>query len=168
MPEEFPMQELLLDLRNTIQEYEERLLAITDQEARESRHTGEWTPKEIVGHLIDSAANNHTRFVRAQLEQDLVFPTYAQEEWVRAGHYNDESWYHLVQLWKRYNLHIIHLISHIPQETLQRPRARHNLDQIGWQRVSADQPTTLDYLIRDYVGHLKDHLRQIVAQRENL
>ena len=27
-----------------------------------------WSPKEIIGHLIDSATNNHQRFVRVQFE----------------------------------------------------------------------------------------------------
>jgi hypothetical protein len=27
-----------------------------------------WSKKEILGHLIDSAANNHQRFIRAQYE----------------------------------------------------------------------------------------------------
>jgi hypothetical protein len=42
------------------------LRAMNESRAREPRAAGKWTPKQIIGHLIDSAANNHQRFVRAQ------------------------------------------------------------------------------------------------------
>jgi hypothetical protein len=38
---------------------------------------GEWSVKEIVGHLVDSASNNHQRFVRLQVADGLVFPDYS-------------------------------------------------------------------------------------------
>jgi hypothetical protein len=31
-----------------------------------------WSQKEIIGHLIDSATNNHHRFVRGQFEDSPV------------------------------------------------------------------------------------------------
>jgi hypothetical protein len=46
-------------------------------------------------------------------------------------------------------------------QALVRPRARHNLDSLAWQPVHAEQPATLEYFMRDYVGHLKHHLSQI-------
>lgn len=155
------IDQVLASLKEAVDEYERRLLAISEWDAEASRGKGEWTRKEILGHLIDSASNNHGRFIRAQFSDDLVFPGYAQEDWVKVEHYNEEAWRQLVQLWKRLNLHLIHVIAFIPREVLTRPRARHNLDQIGWRKVSADQPVTLEYLVEDYAEHMKDHLREI-------
>ena len=69
------MREWISDFRNTIESSSERLQAINESEA--SRQNGaEWSAKETPGHLIDSAANNHARFVSAQMKDDLVFPGY--------------------------------------------------------------------------------------------
>jgi len=76
---------------------------------------------------------------------------------------SDELWPALVGLWRDYNLHLAHIIAAIPDETLRRPRAGHSLDRIAWQTVPADQPAMLEYLIGDYIGHLQDHVRQILA-----
>jgi hypothetical protein len=99
--------------------------------------------------------------VRAQFTDDLVFSGYEQEEWVRAQRYNEESWSQLVELWKHYNLHLLHVMAAAPEEKLKQPRTRHSLDKIAWQLVDAQQPATLEYLMIDYIGHLKNHLRQI-------
>ena len=155
------MKDVLEDFRRTIDEAAARLHALDEAEARTARGAGAWTPKEIVGHLIDSAANNHGRFVRAQFTDDLDFPGYEQEEWVRAQRYNEEPWPPLVELWKNYNLHLLHVMACAPEDALKRPRARHTLDRIASQKVDADQPATLEYLMRDYIEHLKSHLGQI-------
>jgi hypothetical protein len=120
-----------------------------------------WSPKEVIGHLIDSAANNHQRFVRAQLNDELSFLGYEQEDWVRVQGYNQEPWQQLVQLWKHYNLHLLHVMSLVPEQTRTKPRTTHNLDQIAWKTVAAKNPVTLEYFMRDYVAHMKNHLRQI-------
>jgi hypothetical protein len=80
---------------------------------------------------------------------------------VRVQGYAEESWPLLVHLWRAYNLHLAHMVARIPEETLKKPRAEHNLDVIGWQTVSPTQSVTLEYFIRDYIGHLKNHLRQV-------
>jgi hypothetical protein len=154
-------QDVLEDFRQTIETSAARLHDLSDAEARGARGADSWTPKEIVGHLIDSASNNHGRFVRAQFTDDLVFPGYEQEEWVRAQRYNEESWPLLVELWKHYNLHLLHVMAAASVEKLKQPRARHSLDKIAWQLVNPQQPATLEYLMTDYIGHLKSHLRQI-------
>jgi hypothetical protein len=48
----------------------------------------------------------------------------------------------------------------VDQEGLTRQRVRHNLHELAWQTVPASEPATLDYFMRDYVGHLKHHLAQ--------
>ena len=61
-----------------------RLETICDADAALPRAPGKWSRKEIIGHLIDSASNNHDRFVRAQFTDDLVCDSYDQDAWVRA------------------------------------------------------------------------------------
>jgi len=155
------MQSFLDDFRATIETAEKRLLTISEPQSQISRAEGKWSPKEIIGHLIDSAANNHQRFVRAQFNDELAFCGYEQEDWVRVQGYNQEPWQQLVQLWKHYNLHLLHLMSLVPEQTRTKPRATHNLDQIAWKTVARTETVTLDYFMRDYVTHLKNHLRQI-------
>jgi hypothetical protein len=155
------MHDVLDEFRRTIESASERLLLISDAESVKPRSEDKWSIKEIIGHLIDSAANNHQRFVRAQFTEDLIFPSYDQEAWVRVQRYKEEPWPLLIQLWKSYNLHLLHVMSSIPEETRTRIRSTHNLNRIAWKVVSENEPATLDYFMRDYIGHLKNHLKQI-------
>lgn len=152
---------VLEDMRSTIEDASVRLLSITELESEARRQTGKWSAKEILGHLIDSAANNHARFVTAQLKDDLVFDGYDQEAWVETERYHQSSWLALVTLWKFYNLHLLHVVSSIPEDKLRQPRRKHSLNSIAWKIVDEGEPTTLEYLIRDYVDHMKHHLQQI-------
>lgn len=157
------MKDVLEDFRQTVETSAERLLLIPEEQTQRPVSEGKWSAKEIIGHLIDSAANNHLRFVRAQLTDALVFQGYEQEAWVRVQRYNEESWSLLVQLWKTYNLHLLHVMSSAPEHARTHARTRHNLHQIAWKTVGESQPVTLEYFMRDYIGHLKNHLRQVLA-----
>lgn len=156
------MQSFLDDFRETIESAEKRLLSISEAQSQTPPSPGKWSAKEIIGHLIDSAANNHQRFVRAQLTDELVFSGYQQEDWVRVQAYNQEPWQQLVQLWKHYNLHLMHVMSVVPEQARTVPRSTHNLDQIAWKTIAKNETVTLDYFMRDYVAHLKIHLAQIL------
>ena len=149
------------DLRTTVTDAAASLAAVSEAVAAERPAPDKWSPKEIIGHLVDSAANNHQRFVRAQLQDDLVFPGYAQDEWVAAQCYQDAPWQSLLILWREYNLHIARVIEAMPADVRLRERMRHNLHELAWHAVPVDQPATLDYFMRDYVAHLHHHLRQI-------
>ena len=138
-----------------------RMRDITDAAASERPAPGKWSRKEIVGHLIDSAANNQTRFVRAQLQDDLIFPGYDQDAWVRAQRYNEQPWREIVETWRTYNRHVAVIMRATPEHEANRPRARHNLQDIGFQPLPAGAAATLDFLMRDYVVHLQHHLRQV-------
>ncbi len=155
------MKDVADDLRRTVKRAAERLAAIPAEQATRPVAPGKWSPKEIVGHLVDSASNNHGRFVRAQLTDDLDFPGYDQEAWVRAQDYAAADWVSLVSLWSAYNTHIAHIIDRIPENTATRQRARHNLDEIAWKTVPKSETVTLEYFVRDYVAHLNHHLAQI-------
>jgi DinB family protein len=155
--------EIAQALRTVVEEARPRLARIDEAASAREPAPGKWSPREIIGHLIDSAQNNHGRFVRAQLSDDLVFAGYAQTDWVRLQRYNKREWSALVDLWAAYNIHLAHVIAHIPAEIAERPRVKHNLHELAWQAVPADSPATLAYFMADYIGHLEHHLRQIWA-----
>ena len=157
------MAEFLNSFRQTIELGAASLLEIPEKQSEVPRSEEKWSPKEIIGHLIDSAANNHQRFVRAQFTDELIFSGYEQEGWVRVQNYQGESWPELVELWKLYNQHILHLVSHIPEETRTKLRRKHNLHQIASDTISENEPATLDFFIRDYLDHMKKHLGQILG-----
>jgi hypothetical protein len=153
-------QEFLRDFEETIRNAAVRMQEISAEESAKSTN-GEWSRREILGHLVDSATNNHQRFVRAQFKDDLVFPGYEQEQWVNSQKYNDEPWPDLIALWRAYNLHLLHVVSVIPENVLTQDRDKHSLDQIAFKAVDQSTSATLEYLIRDYLDHLKHHLDQI-------
>src|SRR2546423_6414089 len=157
------MDEFLNAFHQTIELGAARLLEIPEKQSAIPRSEDKWSPKEIIGHLIDSASNNHQRFVRAQFTDELIFAGYEQEGWVRVQNYQGEGWTELVQLWKLYNQHIIHLVSLIPEETRTKLRNKHNLHQIASDTISENEPVTLDFFIRDYLDHMKKHLEQILG-----
>ena len=151
------------ELRVAISEALPWLVAVPEPESRRRPRPGGWSPREIVGHLIDSASNNHGRFVRGALEESLVFATYDQEAWVALQRYQDQGWSALLDRWVAFNEQVAVAIEQIPDAALERPRREHNFDRIAWKTVAASEPTTLEYFIRDYIGHLRHHLVQIAA-----
>jgi uncharacterized glyoxalase superfamily protein PhnB len=153
----------MIHLRDLIDRATPLLLGIPPEITTKRPAPGKWSPKEILGHLIDSASNNHRRFVEAQLREDLTFTGYDQNGWVGAQPYQQSPWAELVALWRSFNLHLGRLMESVPESTRTLPRARHNLAEIGWD-VSPDQPTTLDFVMSDYVRHLEHHLRQILGE----
>lgn len=157
-------EEVLDDFGRTVEAASARLLSMTEDESRAPLSEGKWSAKETIGHLIDSASNNHQRFVRAQFREDLVFDGYAQEDWIRAQKYNEEPWPLLVGLWRHYNLHLAHVMRSAPEQVRTEKRSRHNFRQIGFAHVPEGEPLTLEHLMVDYIDHLKSHLRQILGE----
>jgi hypothetical protein len=117
-----------------------------------------WSIKEVVGHLIDSASNNHQRFVRLQLQDQLVFPDYSKdnEKWVKIQHYQERSWEELLLLWRYYNLHLADLLRRVNPACLEN----------AWV-ADAGSPITLHVMMVDYLRHLNDHIGQIESIIEN-
>ena len=157
------MQDYVSELIRAVEEHGAWLATVPDALAARRPAAGGWCVKEIIGHLIDSAANNHARFVRAQATDDLAFPGYDQEAWVAAQGYADADWLALVGLWRFYNQHLARVMTAVPDAVRMRSRTNHTLDQIAWRPVAQTETVTLDYLMADYVGHLKSHLHQIIS-----
>jgi len=86
------MQDFVRDFKQTLELAERRLREVSETRSEVRPALGEWSAKEILGHLIDSAANNHRRFVEAQSKDDLVFPGYSQKQWVAVQQYQQASW----------------------------------------------------------------------------
>ena len=155
------MNDFIDDFRRLVERSAEALLQLSEADSARRPAPGKWSPKEIIGHLIDSASNNHQRFVRAQFKDDLIFPGYDQDAWVTAQCYQEAPWEDLVELWRAYNLHLARVMAAVPEAERLREHRRHNFHQIAWQTVPEGEPTTLDYFMRDYVTHLRHHLGQI-------
>jgi len=142
--------EILGDFSSRIAAAKRKLLSFTDESASQPLREGGWSRKQLLGHLIDSAANNHQRFVRAQMEDALVSPGYAQESWVETQQYQRVSWNQLVEFWVSYNRHLVHVASCIPAEKLGR-----------LVRVGGDEPAPLELVITGYIAHCEHHLEQL-------
>jgi len=119
---------------------------VTDQPVK----AGGWTRKQMIGHLIDSASNNHQRFVRASLQNELNFPGYDQNGNVRMQQFQSAAWEQLVDLWAAYNRFLAHVIANLPEGKLQTAC-----------RIGANKPVTLEHLAKDYVAHLSQQLNQM-------
>lgn len=113
---------------------------------------GGWTRKQIVGHLLDSAANNRQRFVRAAIDGRYAGPKYGQDGWVAAHGYQDQSWETLLGWWKTEHDILAAVVNRIPSERLGSNCV-----------IGEDAPMTLRFLIEDYVAHQKWHLRQLLV-----
>ena len=126
------------------------LSEIPEKEFNHKPQPHKWSKKQILGHLIDSAANNHQRFVRIQCEKEPVI-FYDQDKWNLLNHHQDLDRKHLVEFWTVYNKHLLQLAAGIANENLE-------LQGIG----KDGQPKTLGWYIEDYVVHMEHHLRQMV------
>ncbi len=148
MPDELSISE---KIRETISAAKPELLKISPEIAAKKSGPGSWSKKEILGHLIDSASNNHQRFVRGAQNAAMDFPVYKQDPWVEVQHYNEMNWSNLIELFYQYNYHISYVIDFLPAESL------NNLCNIG-----KENPAILKFVIEDYLRHLKHHLDKIL------
>jgi DinB superfamily len=130
------------------------LRVLTNEEAA-MRPAGadSWSRKEELGHLIDSAVNNHVRFAAASLQTEFSGPTYEQDGWVRAHGYHEMAWPSLLDTWREHNELLLRLVKRIPEERL-----------AVFCRIGTADPVTLRFLIEDYVLHMQHHLDHILSR----
>lgn len=132
------------------------LRALTDEQASVPRGEGKWRPKEELGHLIDSAANNHVRFAAAAIVPEFRGSGYAQDDWVRLHGYSAMPWEAIVDFWSAYNSLLTRLIERIPESQMQVKVV-----------IGASDPVTLGFLIDDYILHMQHHI-DLLLRRERV
>jgi DinB superfamily len=126
------------------------LRTVDDTRAGSKLEPDVWSAKEILGHLIDSASNNHQRFVRAQLASELSFPEYEQNAWVATQDYRTRPWPEVIDLWVLYNHHLAHIIRRIPDAAAGVPC-----------RIGTNEAISLSAMAQAYVAHVRHHLEQV-------
>ena len=124
------------------------LTQISEEEMSEKPSLNKWSKKEIIGHLIDSATNNHQRFVRGQFEDNPEI-RYDQGKWNECNFYQQIDSKQIISFWTIYNSHIVEIIKRIPPENLKR------------QIKVGENLLNIEFLFNDYVEHLEHHLRQV-------
>lgn len=134
-----------------------RLAAISREAAEAKPGPDSWSAKEELGHLIDSAANNHQRIVRAQLEDNLSLPEYDGERWVELHGYQNREWTELIALWRAGNSQLLAAAQAAPHSAWS-----HTLT------VGGSEPMTLGFVLDDYVTHMSHHLRHIGIEVDDI
>jgi hypothetical protein len=150
------MKDLSEQLLRVVEAAEPKLRKISEPESAKPVLPGGWSRKQVLGHLIDSASNNHQRFVRAALQPSLDFPRYDQDGNVRVQAPQEADWSLLVSLWAAYNRYLAHIIGRLPAAKLETVC-----------RIGSGEPVTLSFLAEDYLTHLLHHLNQIGAADSN-
>ena len=146
------MRELSERLVKVVQSAEGKLRKVSEADSAKPALKGGWSRKQVIGHLIDSASNNHQRFVRAALQGELDFPKYDQAGNVRVQAVQEADWPLLISLWASYNRYLAHVIAQLPEDKLD-----------AACRIGDGESVTLRFLVEDYLTHLLHHLRQIGA-----
>ncbi|HEV3334722.1 MAG TPA: DinB family protein [Bryobacteraceae bacterium] len=146
---------LALALREAVDREAVLLRAVAERDASVKPSPKVWSKKEELGHLIDSAANNHVRFVRAVLEPEFRGVGYAQDAWVSLHGYHEMPWTEIIDFWQRYNYFLAGLVKRIPEVRLSASCV-----------VGESVPVTLQFLIEDYTLHMQHHLDHILAREK--
>src|SRR5271157_2216351 len=146
----------LQSLRTLLETLPARLEALP-ADAVEFRPPESWSVKEELGHLLDSAANNHQRIVRAQLEENPAMPGYDGEKWVSLHAYQKRDWHELIGLWEALNRQLLAAAEAVPDG--------------AWLRtctIGGSGPLTLQFVFEDYLDHMRHHLEHMKVQAEDL
>lgn len=151
------------DLIATVEQGRTDLHRISEEESARRPAPGKWSPREILGHLVDSACNNHQRFVRSLLQEDLLCADYQQDAWVGLHRYQEAVWTDLIEFWRAYNLLLARVLSGVSEGELKQPRSPQTL-RLADPGLEGEA-TTLELLLGGYLGHMKHHLTQILSPR---
>lgn len=147
-----PFPDIATDLGRTVAQAKALLMKLDNADTSERPAANKWAKKEIIGHLMDSATNNHQRFVRAALQGSLTFPGYDQAPSVDLQKFQEVDWSFLVDLWASYNRFLAHVLSGMPESA-----AKITCN------IGDNPPATLGWIAGDYVAHLKHHLNQVLG-----
>jgi hypothetical protein len=138
--------------RLRIEKAQAALQAVREENASQRYPGGTWTRKQVLGHLLDSAVNNHVRFVAATLDGGYKGPKYDADGWVRLHDYANLSWSFLFEQWRVRNTMLAQIVDHVPEQAL-----------LAQCTIGDDQPVTLRFIIEDYLDHLDHHVSDILS-----
>jgi DinB superfamily len=144
-------------LRVLINEIPPRLAKLPPSQVELKPSSAKWSPKEELGHLLDSAANNHQRIVRTQLEDKPKMPGYDGDAWVELHRYQRRNWQELGELWRALNLQLLASAEAVPDS--------------AWQRtctIADSKPLTLKFVFEDYLEHMMHHLVHVGIEVNDL
>jgi len=122
---------------------------VMDSRASINIDSDKWSLKQILGHLIDSASNNHQRLMRLQIEESLTFPDYKRDDWLSVVDYNSLKYSNLISLLSSYNILLASIIEQISDKSLE------NRWNIKWS--DSKDYISLGELIEHYLWHLREH-----------
>lgn len=149
--------QVLTSLRNLLQRVPGRLAELSHDRVERRPTPSAWSAKEELGHLLDSAANNHQRIVRAQLEDNPAMPGYEQNRWVAIHGYQRRDWGELIDLWQALNRQLLAAAEAVPDS--------------AWSRtltIAGPEPLTLQFVVEDYVAHMLHHLQHIGIETDSI
>jgi len=147
----------LTSLRQLLEVVPARLAKLSKEKVESKPTSASWSAKEELGHLLDSAANNHQRIVRAQLQDSPAMPGYEQNKWVAIHGYQGRDWKELIDVWLALNRQLLAAAERVPDS--------------GWSRkltVGDSEPLTLEFVFDDYVTHMLHHLKHIGIETEDI
>lgn len=146
------MQQVCQRLHELLELLQQELPTFSVAELSAPLAPGKWSRQQVLGHLIDSAANNHRRFVLALTRPEpLLIVPYDQDDWVRCSGYHLSPPADLMALWTAYNRQLIRLIGQVPPTA----HAYRCEFENGYC-------VTLKWLIEDYAMHLEHHVQQLL------
>jgi len=149
-------------LQDIIFTAEKQLRQLSEAEMCAKPRPNKWSKKELLGHLIDSAYNNHQRFLRAATQGNLIFQGYDPDDWVLKNAYQERDSAAIITFWVQSNIHLACLIKTLSPKLLTTLTTAHNFDQIGMNKVEPGDAKSLGYLIWDYLHHIEYHMVQLL------
>ena len=145
-----------------LETWELKLAQLPENTYINKRNSQNRTIKQILGHMVDSVSNNTHRIIHLQYQDSpFRFPNYAtngnNDRWIKIQNYQNENWENLIQLWKYYHIHLIHVIENVNQEKLNNE----------WISESNYGNITLQDMITDFFRHFRLHLNEIQELIDN-
>lgn len=145
-----------------LETWELKLAQLPEDTYINKRNSQNRTIKQILGHMVDSVSNNTHRIIHLQYQDSpFRFPNYAtngnNDRWIKIQNYQNENWENLIQLWKYYHIHLIHVIKNVNPEKLNNE----------WISESNYGNITLQDMITDFFRHFRLHLNEIQELIDN-
>lgn len=150
------MMSPIAEFEKLLDEVPKLINIIADHEFIHKASASKWSKQEILGHLCDSAVNNHSRFVRILLtDEPIRIDGYKQDEWIRIHDYqNNYSKSDLLALWVQLNKQILNVLRNASEPDFNKPCI-----------LSDKRRVTLRWLFDDYLSHMRHHIKQLEEQR---